>query len=336
MTVNDRTREQLLGYLLGALEDAERDEVERQFEHHPEWRDELDSLGTAVELLAETYIEHEPPAGLAAQTCRAIEDQQAVPATCAFPTSLSGDAPARSHWSMADVVVLAGICLAAAMLFFPAIAQSRYAARIAACQNQLRQLGMSLVDYSEKAGAGYFPAIPTEGNQSFAGRYGPELMDAGYLTDCQNVVCPSSTMAGEFRNFRMPTLVQIDEASGAALIVMQRQAGGSYAYSLGVVVDGQHRAVRNQGRTHYALMADAPNLRLPDYRSTNHGGRGQNFLYEDGHVQYVVQFWTDATQDHPFVNWLGWTEAGIGINDSVIAPSPSPPFVTHVSHMSPR
>ncbi|MBP88582.1 MAG: hypothetical protein CMJ64_18015 [Planctomycetaceae bacterium] len=336
MTVNDRTRAQLLGYLLDALEDSERQEVERQLESNRDLRDELDSIATTLEPLAETYTEHDPPGGLAARTCTVVEDQLTVPASAAFPTSMAGEIRPRSRWCMADVVVLAGICLAAAMLFFPAIAQSRYSARLAGCENNLRELGIALINYSEKAGRGYFPKVPIEGNQAFAGIYGPVLRDSGYLSDPQYVICPSSTIAAHLADFEMPTLIEIDGASGTALIMIHRTAGGSYAYNLGVVVDGQYRAARNQGRTHFALMADSPSRQLAGYRSSNHGGRGQNFLYEDGHVQYVVECWSDTSQDHPFENRLGWTEAGVDANDAVVGPSFATPFVTNVSNIRSR
>ena len=179
MAVNDRTRVQLLGYLLGALKDAERDEVERQLERHPELCDELESLGTCLEQLAASYTEHEPPAGLATRTISIVEAQLAAPASSVFPSAMASEVRGRSRWSMADGVVLAGGCLAAAMLFFPAIPHSRYAARIAGCQNQLRELGISLIDYSEKAGEGYFSEVRIDGKQAFAGRYGPACGEAG-------------------------------------------------------------------------------------------------------------------------------------------------------------
>ena len=332
MTVNDRTRELLLGYLLDALEENERQEVERQLESNPDLRDELDSIAATLEPLADTYTEHEPPHGLATRTCAIIVDQLAAPASAALPPAMAGEILPRSRWSLADAVVLAGICLSAAMLFFPAIAQSRYAARLAACQNNLRELGIALVDYSEKAGRGYFPKVPADGNQSFAGIYGPELRDRGYLADARFVLCPSSTVAAQCPDFEMPTLLEIDRAIGTELVMLHRRAGGSYAYSLGVVVAGQYRAARNEGRTHFVLMADSPSLRLAGYRSSNHGGRGQNFLYEDGHVRYVVECWSDTSLDNPFENRLGWPEAGIDANDAVIGPTYASPFVTHVTH----
>ena len=330
--MNDRIREQLLGYLLDALDDAERIDVEQQLEANPELRDELESLALTLEPLAETYEEFEPPARLAERTCSLIAACSSVtPVGKKLNPATRAEVRGRNRWSIADVVVMAGICLSGAMLFFPAISQSRYAARLQACQDNLRELGFALVDYSEKAGQGRFPEVPTEGNRAVAGIYAPVLIDAGYLTDETRIICPSSALAQREESWKMPSLEEIDQSSGRSLVRIQRSIGGSYGYNLGVVVNGHHRAPSNLGRTHFALMSDAPSLQLAGHRSTNHGGRGDNILYEDGHIRYVVE--SSPAGDDPFVNRLGWMEAGLDINDSVVAPSFTPPFVNNVSYV---
>ncbi|MDA1049140.1 MAG: DUF1559 domain-containing protein [Planctomycetota bacterium] len=330
--MNDQIREQLLGYLLGALDDAERIDVEQQLAANPDWRDELESIALTLEPLAETYEEFDPPAGLAERTCSLIAARTTVtPAGKGLHPATRAETRGRNRWSMADAVVMAGICLAGAMLFFPAISQSRYAARLQACQNNLRELGLALIDYSEKAGQGYFPAVPVEGNRAVAGIYAPVLLDAGYLTDESKLICPSSALAPRMDVWELPSLDEIDQASGRTLILIQRSIGGSYGYNLGVVINGRHLAPRNFGRTYFALMADAPSLLLAGHRSTNHGGRGDNILYEDGHIRYVVEHRYEG--DDPFVNRLGWMEAGIDADDAVVAPSFTPPFVTNVAYV---
>ena len=330
--MNDRIRELLLGYLLGALDDAERIEVEQQLDANPEWCDELETIALTLEPLAESYEEFEPPAGLAERTCSLIAARTTVaPSGKGLHPATRAEVRGPNRWSIADVVVMAGICLAGAMLFFPAISQSRYAARLQACQNNLRELGFALIDYSEKAGRGYFPEVPTEGNRAVAGIYAPVLLDAGYLTDESKIICPSSTLARRTDHWELASLDEIDQASGRILVLIQRSIGGSYGYSLGYVDNGRHRAPRNLGRTHFALMADAPSIQLAGHRSLNHGGRGDNILYEDGHTRYVVESGSEG--DDPFVNRLGWMEAGIDIDDAVVAPSFTPPFVTNVSYV---
>ncbi len=330
--MDDRIREQLLGYLLNALDETERVELDRQIAASPELQEELESIALTLEPLAETYEEFEPPAGLADRACSLVAATTSVtPAVSAMHPATHAEIRGRNRWSIADVVVMAGICLAGAMLFFPAISQSRYAARLQACQNNLRQLGFALVDFSEKAGNGYFPEVPTEGNRAVAGIYAPVLLDAGYLTEESSIVCPSSTLAEQPVLVKLPTLEEIDQATGRSLVIIQRSIGGSYGYSLGVMTNGHYRAPKNLGRSNFALMADAPSLQSAGYRSANHGGRGDNILYEDGHIRYVVESRIEG--DDPFVNRLGWMEAGVDINDAVVAPSFTPPFVTNVSYV---
>ena len=325
--MNDQTREHLLGYLLGALDESEREDVERQLTMHPDWQRELQSLMTGLEPLAESYRDLDPPHGLADRTCALIaercEQARVAPAQRFRQPPVRYAMRRANRWTMADVVVVAGICLAAAFLFFPAVAQSRYQSRLMACQNNLRHLGISLVDYSEKKGAGYFPEIPTNGHRAVAGIYAPMLIDAGYLTDPNRVICPGSLLGRNRGQWQLPTLRDIDQATGPTLLVLQQSAGGAYGYSLGVVVDGKHRAPKNQGRTHFALMSDAPTFWTMDHHTSNHEGHGQNILYEDGHVEFVTKY---VLLDHPFENRRGSMEAGMDANDAVIAPSQTPPF----------
>ena len=175
------------------------------------------------------------------------------------------------------------------------------------------------------------PVLTLRSQDAFQSEDRIRTMVAGYLTDESKVICPSSTLAQQADAWELASLDEIDQASGRTLVLIQRSIGGSYGYSLGVFVNGRHRAPRNLGRKHFALMADAPSLQLAGHRSTNHGGRGDNILFEDGHIQYVIESRHEG--DHPFVNRLGWMEAGVDADDAVVAPSFAPPFVTNVSYV---
>jgi hypothetical protein len=325
-------REQLLGYLIGALEDAERDEVERRLADDPRWQRELVTLQARLEPLAETCEEFEPPADLVDRTCDLIEnhaEQRPVSlARSILARSMATFGPPTSRWTMADCVVAAGVCLVAALVFLPAIMNSRYIAQVDACQDNLRQIGMALSEYSDKAGVGFFPAVPREGNRAFAGVYAPVLIDNGYLVEPRVVLCPSSALASQLIDFRVPTLVEIDNADEQSVAGMKQVAGGSYGYSLGVVINGEHRAPRNRGREFFALMSDMPTGPVANTASINHAGRGWNMLYESGRVQYLVAGSVNHNQDDPFRNLRGVVEAGLGEDDAVIGSSGSPPFQT--------
>ena len=326
--------EQLLGFLLDALDDVEREEFERQLQHDPQLQLELESLQSTLEPLAESYEEHEPPPTLAERTCALVTGHaNAERVTLARPgfSAAAASGVAGSRFSLADMFVAAGIFLAAAMLFFPVILNSRHLARQTHCQNNLSHLGLALANYSDKDPGGFYPCVPTEGKFSFAGIYAPILRDSGYLQDPTWILCPSSSLAQDPGGFRIPSLAELDRANRITIVVFRRVAGGSYGFNLGFVVDGRHHWPRNKGRTHFALMADAPNPAWRDLRSLNHGGRGQNLLFDDGHVRFVVECVGEGYLDHPFQNHFGRPEAGVDENDSVIGSSFRSPFLQPVS-----
>jgi len=328
-------REQLLGYLLDALDDDERMEVERRIDADPRWREELRALQDALEPLAEAGEPHEPPEDLAERTCAAVHEfrsaERAAPARGRFFAGMTDSQATHSHWSVADTIVTAGILLVATMLFFPAIANSRYSARLAHCQNNLRQLGMALASYSDKAGAGYFPWVPSAGRRAFAGIYAPMLLDSGYLTEPECLFCPAAPQRRSGPPSELPTLVEVDQASPEQLAQLRSQLADIYAFNLGVMVDGVHQPARNQGRTRFAMMADTPDtpgttrLREP---AGNHRRELRSVLFEDGHVDSLrVEVIDAAGLDHPFVNHYGYPEAGVDEDDAVVAPGPNPPFI---------
>ncbi|MEX2559995.1 MAG: hypothetical protein WD403_08770, partial [Pirellulales bacterium] len=119
-------REQLLGYLLGALEPTEREVLEDHLGQDDQLRGELALMRTGLEPLAEAVGRHDLPAppsylpsppGLAARTCNFVAARSLVP---------SGGLAAAGGWRLQDWLVAAGIGLAAAMLLFPGISNSRF------------------------------------------------------------------------------------------------------------------------------------------------------------------------------------------------------------------
>lgn len=321
-------REQLLGYLLGALDEVEMAEVRRQLEDNLEWRLELEELQTQLTPLEFAADDVDPPADLAERTCAFVDDCAPVtPAGPRFEDGLHGAGAARSRASLSDIVVVAGILLAGGLLFFPVISNSRHLARRNICQNNLRQIGIALLDYSDKAGRGYFPCPPPLGNRAFAGIYGPVLYEGGYLLRSAALVCPSSPLADRGVPFQIPQLRDVDRARAYELVALQRVAGGSYLYNLGVVVNGRHYPPKNQGRTYFVLAGDSAGVVSRRLRPIAHGSGGQNLLFENGEVRFLAGSAQTTRRDNPFVNSAGVVEAGIGPEDSVIAPSDTPPFV---------
>lgn len=306
-------RDQLLGYLLDALEPAEREEVEARLFIDTALQEDLACLRRKLALLDDD--ECEPPAGLAARTCNYVAVRSAV-----SPKPLP--VPAGT-WRVQDMIVGGGILLAACMLVFPAIAQSLSAARITSCQNNLRALGVALASYSDYYG-GFFPLVPEEGPLATAGMYAPVLNDLKLVESPTLLVCPSSPLAGQA--FTVPTCIEVMQVSAAELAAMQSRMGGSYGYTFGFNEHGLYVGHHNRGRPNFALMADSPGEQRGE-RSPNHGGIGQNVLFEDMHVVFLKHCRLSDCGDHIYINRDGYVGAGVGPDDSVIGGSADRPVM---------
>lgn len=324
-------QDQLIGYLIGSLEPEEHRAVEARLQSDPELRRQLALLEHSLEPLAADAGHYAPPVALAERTCQRVLRRSIV-----LRNTQSDRAAAR--WSWTDMAVAAGIFLAASLMFFPAVQRSRHQSRLAYCQNNLRNIGLALAEYSQLQG-GYLPYVPPEG---YAGWYAPTLVHKGFIDSSRTFVCPGSTLAKE-KNFIVP---RIDETLGGPpemTLVRQRTVGGSYGYSLSHVADGHYQPLRYLGRSTHPVMSDAPALCAPQlgvrqlgtahsggmhWASSNHDALGQNILFEDGHSTFLfdpVRLRTDGRQDLLFVNDTGIMAAGISSDDTVIGTSDSTP-----------
>ena len=87
--MNNATREQLLGYLLGALDEAEQDALERQLRRDPRLRRELSEMREKIQPLEEdedTQFDFPPPPGLAFRTCQLVAAARSVNKGCECPS----------------------------------------------------------------------------------------------------------------------------------------------------------------------------------------------------------------------------------------------------------
>lgn len=311
-------RERLLDYLLGELEPSERSAVDDALRLDAQLRRDLETLRRCLEPLEADTGHISPPEGLARRTCELVERRSYISPRDALA------APA-GNWSLQDMVVAAAVLLAAALIFFPAINHSRYNAQLAGCQNHLRQIGFALGQYSEHH-HGYFPYVPPQGHFAAAGIYAPTLLQAGYLRDKSVFLCPASSLP-QSQRFHVPSFRELEVADGPQLQRFQRLMGGSYGYSLGHMADGHYRGTKNKGRETFAVMSDSPSLYLARHQSDNHGGSGQNVLFESGRVSFLTTCNAAGSHDNLFLNEDGFVAAGKHLNDAVIGSSFMPPNV---------
>jgi hypothetical protein len=310
-------RNDLIGYLLDALEPHEQELVETHLGKDPQLRRDLEVISRGLQPLSLDKAHYEPPVGLAHRTCQFVAVQAKV-----MPAPPVVSVPNR--WSMADLAMAAGIFLAATLLFWPAMNQSRFAARLAGCKYNLGQLGAALGNYSDQF-QGQLPAAALSDISNGAGIYAVLLQEQGLIPETRIVICPASELADRVAEFHVPTLQELSRAQAERLAVLRRQMGGSYGYSLGWFVDGKYYPPKDLRKATCALMADAPNPALPHRFSSNHGGCGQNVLFGDFHVQYMTTCKVKGCSDHIFFNSAGKPLAGLGPDDSVIGASDESP-----------
>ena len=308
-------RDELLAYLLDDLGAEERARVQARLESDPIWQHELERLRQCMKAYdADPKGEACPPGDLVNRTCSFV--QKAVkhfPGTTGGPTLLPASltesrdpSSSRRRWSRADLAVGGGIFLALVMLVLPALIESRAAARRLSCQNKLHDLGTALGEYAEQLDG----QLPQIGPGENTGIFVIELADQGILTREQLVellVCPSSQLADDVFSgraiMRIPTR---DELSGAPELTQQQwreRMSGSFAYRIGYLSrEGVYHHVKFTGTSNAPLLADAPSFSIAGFQSANHGGCGQNVLYQDLSARYNRQCLGNDHEDHMFLN----------------------------------
>ncbi|MCG8451458.1 MAG: DUF1559 domain-containing protein, partial [Pirellulales bacterium] len=179
-------RDELLAYLLNDADPEQRKRIEHHLENDPTWQHEFEKLRKCFEAgQSEEQSRYCPPEGLVDRTCsfvqRAVRENQCTTATDLTPASLSESrerCAKSSRWSLLDLTVGGAILLGVGVLLFPALIESRDAARRAQCQDNLREIGTALVEFHNRGRRG----LPHVGFQENAGMFVVELADSGVIS----------------------------------------------------------------------------------------------------------------------------------------------------------
>ncbi|TWU56109.1 anti-sigma factor family protein [Rubripirellula reticaptiva] len=347
--------EDLLGYLLGALEPHEMRRVDQWLRDDPEARRQLADVERLLKPLEEAPPVELPPPDLIARTMASLPSLPPVDSTGrsdrsgssspadAAPVlvSMQANLDSSDHrgWTWLDWVASASAAAVLLALLLPSIAEGRFEARKVACQDQLRQLGTAITHFVTRNEQSRLPAVSSSGPEAFAGVYAVRLRDAGLLDDEQIRWCPSLDLPASASDMPSTDLVSVQELHVAPLDRLreiQQFAGGHYAYTLGVVEKDHLTSPRFESRSSFAVMSDAPLAGIATESSLagsnlagsiGHGGVGINVLYEDGRIQFLQVASLASIPDHPLLNNRGEGEAGVNVDDASLAPSWRPPFV---------
>lgn len=211
-------REQLLGYLLSALDPHEMRAIDQRLQSDPQLQAELAQMQRLLSDFDQAVGQQalvDLPAGLTAKTLAQIGQQP--PPTLAAAEGTSPPAPvtladSRRHWfssagdqplppagkrSRSDWIVSVVTIASLVALALPMIAGYRSEARKTVCQNNLRQLGMSFSDFVLRRGDTRLPEVAESGREAFSGIYEVRLADAGLMHDPNLRWCPDGQIPTE-------------------------------------------------------------------------------------------------------------------------------------------
>ncbi|NDC63297.1 MAG: hypothetical protein EBZ59_04760 [Planctomycetia bacterium] len=320
-------RDNLVGYLLGALEEPEMRQIDSALAD-PAKRQaverDLAALRLAAGPLARDRDHIAPPPGLAGRTLAFIAANPAgtavvsgsrpIPMPRSFtPESAAGRIVGPRVWF--ERAVMAATALAAAILVGPLVLDSIQDSRARRAERSLQRASAALQDYAEAHRV--FPTPPGSGPLSRAGLYAPTLVSEGRLVaDDGTLLCPGSSLARR-GTFRVPTLDELKAAVGTPQFdEMVRSMGGDYGYTLGHRdASGELQPYENLRRPHHPIMSDAPGD--DEEKSSNHAGGIHHVLFE---LPDDIR-----TGDHIFRNHKGEVAAGVDSEDAVIGDSHDQP-----------
>jgi prepilin-type processing-associated H-X9-DG protein len=335
--------ENLVGYLLNALDPETCRRVEVQLRANPEARRRLALLRQALEPLS-ADSEEEPPPGLGVRTLAHIaRHQRRLAKTVATPparpvlnlppaprsSSLEGGT-GRGRWRRADVLIAAALLLAVLSLVAAALPRMWNEYRIYACQNNLRLFHQALAAYSEQHHHA-FPKVEEEPPLNVAGIFVPILRDSGTLPANVSLTCPGSDQ-GPPPSLTVEQLAELRRTRPETFQALAHQLAGCYAYPLGYLSAEALCGLTSDDDARLPIVADAPpdfsNYRDALGNSLNHGGRGQNVLFIDGHAEFLTVRTVGVGGDDIYLNQDGLVAAGRDRFDSVLGASwatPLPP-----------
>ncbi|MHC5538465.1 hypothetical protein ACYOEI_09570 [Singulisphaera rosea] len=307
----------MIDYAFGQLDGAAGERAEREIADDPVLAESLDRLGRALHRLLDDGDSFDPPAGLASRTIAFVSENRRRRSILDF-------VPTKIPFRWADVAVAAGILLASLLTLIPAMRRSKDKMDQAGCAFNLQQLGVSLAQYA--AQHGHFPYAPPGYPNAPSGTFAATLHDSNLLHDLSALHCPCN--GPHDKTATLPKLGKLAELRSASSDRLRKLLCWDYAYHAGYRHEsGKVGAVPAVLTSRVPLVADQPphdaSLIL-EGNSPNHGRRGQNVLFSDGHSS-----WYDSRRVSPddldvFLNARNQAGPGVNIQDAALVPSLCP------------
>jgi hypothetical protein len=320
--------ENLIGYLLKALDDETHLAVERHVRTEPDALRHLELLRRALAPLDADAAPPEPPPGLRIRTLGLLAEQacrKTAPVEPAPPPPRTIPMP-RRWWRRADVLASAAVILVSFSLIPSAVVNvNRYRDRLY-CQNNLRVLHGALMGYADLHDH-HLPKVEAEPPGNFAGVFLPVLQSSGLINGEVPVQCAANKQPAP----RRLSMDEVRQMTQEELKQYHQDARDLYAYTLGYhdpggkVLNGLRRGPDTDL---LPVLADNPpfvqplaGTRLPG-NSRNHGGTGQNVLRLGGNVDFTTtRHVSGSDRDDIYLNDNGHVAAGLHPKDTVLGAS---------------
>ncbi|MFO0892732.1 MAG: hypothetical protein U0790_29545 [Isosphaeraceae bacterium] len=313
--------DQMLDYVLGRLDDLDREGLERMLQGNPAAEHRARHLGQCVSLLLDDGCHTlTPPPGLARRTLTLVAEARSR------PRSILDYVPTRVPFRWADFAVAASIFLAGFLTLVPAIQHSRGRMNQAGCVFNLQQIGHSLAQYATMHP--FYPYPPGNQPDAPAGTFAAVLHDAGLLRDLSVLHCPcNGPCSGHVRE--LPACEQLVELRRSEPDRFAKLLRWDYAYNVGYRhPSGKPGPVESRLPMAIPVVADAPAhvnyTQILDGNSPNHGRRGQNVLYSDGSVHWLRTRRVSPHDADLFLNKLREVGPGMDELDAALLPSYTP------------
>jgi hypothetical protein len=302
--MTDPMQQQLLGHLLGALDDDEQEHVDALLEYDETCCKEWLQWRRKMALLESMRPEFEPPPGLAKRTCQWVASYVSALASAGGIKKRMSDCPAPPSsvpaFGWPDLVATAFLFIFAAMLVLPAIQASQFQARLASCQERLRQFGLALTQYGAQQ-QDPVERFAEDGRLTRAGAVAVDWIRAGYFANPSQAPCPDAWLAAQGI-----LTASLDKENALAFESAEASPTPNFAITTSAdsripsVADmnpqnpwpGTWRDGTTDGRrltsapADVPLLADAPTADLLGAPTATHGGWGRNVLYDDGHTDF--------------------------------------------------
>ncbi len=314
--------ENLVGYVLKALDAREEAAVEAHLRAHPEARARLEALERALAPLAADAEAPQPPPGLALGALARVAEVRCRELPPAPPPSRHQLLPGGRRWGRrADLAVAAVLLILVGGLSLPGLVHQWRLYQRQACAENLRKFWGGLEAYGDQH-EGQFPNVEERGPRAVAGIFVPALRDAGVLPEGVSATCPAAGRRAPAA-YSVADLEALYQTSRPDFDAAARQLAAGYAYSLGYREGGTHYGLTRSSGDGLPIVADVQPFR--DGNSVNHGGAGQNVLYIGGNVRWCTERTVGVDRDDIYLNREYQVLAGVNRTDTCLGPANASP-----------